>query len=345
MRVIQAMGSARFGGAEAFFARLCPALARAGVEQYLLLRYGSPALAQLSQRGLATEELPFGGRLDVHSRPAFRRAIEAFGPAVVLTWMSRATRLCPRARRMRHRFVHVARLGGYYKLKYYRHCDHLIANTNDIVRYVVEAGWPPARAHYLPNFVDADPSPPVPRESLDTPASGPLILALGRLHENKGFDVLLRALAELPECHLWLAGSGPLEARLRADAAALGVGTKVRFLGWRDDAAALYRAADVVVCPSRHEPLGNVVIEAWAHGVPVVAAAAVGPKALIADGINGLLAPVADAEALAAAISRLLAAPDLAAGLAAAGRRDYHARFTEPAVVAKYVDFLERIVC
>ena len=85
------------------------------------------------------------------------------------------------------------------------------------------------------------------------------------------------------------------------------------------------------------------MIEAWALGTPVVAAAAAGPNALIADGINGLLAPVADADALAAAIKRLLAAPDFAAGLAAAGRRDYEARFTERAVVARYVDFLERI--
>src|SRR3546814_2771750 len=66
---------------------------------------------------------------------------------------------------------------------------------------------------------------------------------------------------------LWLAGEGPRRRALMQQAARLGLGDRVRFLGWRDDVAALLRAADVFLCPSRHEPLGNVVIEAWAHGL------------------------------------------------------------------------------
>ena len=99
---------------------------------------------------------------------------------------------------------------------------------------------------------------PVPRESLDTPPDAPLLLGMGRLHDAKAHDVSLQALAELPDAHLWIAGAGPQEAKLKAMAEALGVAPRVRFLGWRTDASALYRSADVCVfpCPNVAPPTG-----------------------------------------------------------------------------------------
>ena len=156
--------------------------------------------------------------------------------------------------------------------------------------------------------------------------------------------MLLHALAAVPEAVLWLAGSGPLEAELGALAARLGIAPRVRFLGWRTDVAALLAAADVLVCPSRHEPLGNVVIEAWAHRRPVIATASQGPAAVIRDGENGLLVPIGDADALASAIARMIAAPDFAAGLAEAGRTAFEAKFSEAVVVPLYLGFFDSIV-
>ena len=77
----------------------------------------------------------------------------------------------------------------------------------------------------------------------------------------------------------------------------------MRFLGWRTDRGALLRAADICVLPSRWEPFGTVMLEAWAAGTPLVAAASQGPAALIEDGGNGLLVPVDDVAALAAAVA------------------------------------------
>ncbi len=336
IRLLQAMAGARHGGAEAFFTRLASGLQRAGQEQLVAIRRDPARAAVLREANVQVSEFAFGGRFDVFTRPRLARLAREFRPDIVLTWMNRATATMPRGP-----FVRAARLGGYYDLKYYRHCDHLIGNTRDIVDYLVRGGWPRERAHYLPNFVDATPLPAVSRDAFATPEDAPLLLALGRLHPNKGFDVLLRALAQIPRARLWLAGEGPERAMLERLAQDLGIAPRVRLIGWRDDPAALMAAADVVVCPSRREPLGNVVIEAWAHGVPVVAAAAAGPGALIRSGETGVLAPIDDADALARAIVHVLNGDRRA--LIEAGRAAYEREFTEPAVVAAYQALFERV--
>jgi len=154
------------------------------------------------------------------------------------------------------------------------------------------------------------------------------MLALGRLHRNKGLDTLLASLAQLSDHFLWIGGVSPMENELRTLARKLGVADRVRFLGWRDDVAVLLAAAHVFVCSSRHEPFGNIVIEALMYGVPAAAAASEGPSALIEHSVTGLLAPVDDFSALAKAFIRLASEPNLASGLAAAGRRQYECYYT-----------------
>lgn len=336
---MQVMAGAVHGGAEAFFERLVPALSRAGIEQCAVIRRNDARAALLRGQGIDTTELNFGGRLDLTTRPGLARAVRAFAPDIQLAWMSRAARFCRPDRQ-----IVVGRLGGYYDLKYFRYCHHLVGNTRDIRDHIIRSGWPAENAWYLPNFVDGTPQPPTDRRTLDTPNDAPVVLALGRLHPNKGFDVLLAAMERLPNAVLWLGGTGPEDANLRAQAARLGIENRVRFLGWRSDIPALLAAADLFVCSSRHEPLGNVVIEAWAHGVPVVAAAATGPAALIQDRSTGLLVPVDDATALSSAMSGVLQDASLSDALVEAGQDAYRESFTEPSVVGQYRDFFDRIV-
>ena len=337
-RVMQVMAGAAHGGAESFFDRLVPALSRAGVEQCAVIRRNEERAALLRGHGLAPIELPFGGFFDFTTRRALGRAVKRFAPDVQLAWMSRAASFC----RPNHHVV-VGRLGGYYDLKYFRYCHHLIGNTQAIRDYLVQSGWPQENAWYLPNFVDGTTMPAVPRGNLDTPDDAPLLLALGRLHANKGFDVLLSALPQIPRAVLWLGGEGPEEDALKRLANELGVAGRVRFLGWRRDVAALMAAADIFLCPSRHEPLGNVVIEAWAQRVPVVATASAGPASLIKDRKNGLLVPIEDADALARAVAALLADAPFAKEIAEAGYAAYSADYTEQSVVAQYCAFFDRI--
>jgi glycosyltransferase involved in cell wall biosynthesis len=188
--------------------------------------------------------------------------------------------------------------------------------------------------HYLPNFVE-DFAGSAPAD-LPAASNAPRLLAMGRLHPNKGFDVLLRAIALLPRGHVYLAGAGPEEAALRALAAELGITERVCFLGWRLDIGALLAAADIFICSSRHEPLGNIVLEAWSAAKPVIAAAAQGPSELISDGKDGVLVPREDAAALAAAIAALAENPDRTAAIAAAGRAHFVSTFAEAPVIARW---------
>lgn len=336
MSVLHLLGTAGDGGAETYFVSLVEALARAGVPQAAAIRRHPDREARLKAAGVPVRALPFGGPVDIISRPATAGFATVHGAKVALAWMNRAARHTPRGPR-HGGWARIGRLGGYYNLKYYRNFDHLVANTEDIADWIVARGWPAGKVSCIPNFAAAPSDvPPLDRASLDTPKDAPLLLGMGRLHESKAHDISLQALTRLPDAYLWIAGAGPLEAKLHGMAAALGVADRVRFLGWRTDPSALYRAADVCVFPSRYEPLGNVVIQAWAHGLPVVAAESQGPKTLITPGKDGLLTPVDDPDALAEAVRQVLDDSVLASRMTRNGELRVETDFSEAAVVARW---------
>jgi glycosyltransferase involved in cell wall biosynthesis len=339
MRVLQALAGAETGGAELHFVRLCLALHKAGLDQHVVMRPDRRREDELRAGGIAPILTRFGGWFDLRTRFVLRRELRRFRPDIVLTYMNRASKKMPRGRH-----VHIARLGGYYNLKYYKRCDHLVCITPDIVEHCVKGGWDRERVHCIPNFVEDNTAPAADRRSYGTPPAAPLVFALGRLHENKGFDTLLRAIAALPGAYLWLAGDGPEHDALKALTRELGIADRVHLLGWIDDPAPLFAAADVFVVPSRHEPLGSVVLEGWMHRAPMIAAASQGPTWLIKDGQDGLLVPVDDAAALAAAIGRVLDDPGLARALARNGRATYEAGYTEAVAVARYLALFEQVL-
>ena len=314
MKIAQIMAGAPIGGAEGFFERATIALHQGGDQVLPVIRRDENRAARLRAAGLQPVELAFGGALDLLTKPRLGRALQDFKPDVVMAWMQRAARFTPQ--------------GPW-------------VNTHDLVQSIAAQGWAAERVHYLPNFAD-DFSGAAPAD-LPAPSSTPKLLAMGRLHPNKGFDVLLRAMALLPRGHLYLAGAGPEEAALRALAAELGITHRVSFLDWRRDIGALLAAADIFICSSRHEPLGNIVLEAWSAAKPVIAAAAQGPVELIADGADGVLVPREDAPALAAVIGALADNPLRAAELGAAGRARFAAEFAEAPVMARWRSLLAEL--
>jgi glycosyltransferase involved in cell wall biosynthesis len=344
MRLLQTLSGAPQGGAETFFVSLAAAFERARAERGLdltqraVIRDNPDRAAALQAAGVAVEQLRFGGPLDLRTRAGLRRTVHDVRPDVVLAYMNRAAAWMPRGP-----FLKCARLGGYYDIKYYRRCDHLLCITADIRRHVIDQGWPAERAHVMENFATVDDLPAADRAAHDTPADAPLLLVPSRLHVNKGLDVMLRALAQEPRAYLWLAGAGPERDRLGQLAHELGVADRVRFLGWRADRGALFRACDIVVFPSRHEPFGTVSLEAWAYRRPLVAADASGPAGLARDGEDALLVPREDAAALAQAIGRVIDDPSFAQNLVTAGHRRYLESYTEEACVRRYLDLLQRL--
>lgn len=337
MKLVHTLGSAADGGAETYFVELVGAFARAGFDQAAAIRPHARREAALTAMGVKVSLQLFSKPFDFATAPAIEALVREHGAKIVLAWMNRAASRTPPGP-----YKRIGRLGGYYKLKNYKGFDALVGNTQDIVDWLVSEGWPSASAHYIPNFAREGEGEPIARSYFATPEGVPLLLGMGRLHKSKAHDVSLRALKLLPEAYLWIAGDGPEADDLKTLARDLGVAERVRFLGWRDDAPSLYRSADVCVFPSRFEPLGNVVIQAWAHGLPIVAAASQGPGALIRDGEDGLLAPVDDAEAFAAKVSAAVADASLRVRLSAAGRARIARDFSETAVVGQWRDLFAR---
>jgi glycosyltransferase involved in cell wall biosynthesis len=336
MKAMQMLGSDKDGGAETYFSDLVAGLNAGGVPQAVAIRRHAGRERRLNDLGIPGIVAPFGGLLDLKTRASVKRFARQQEAGALIAWMNRAARFAPRGP-----WGRIGRLGGYYGLKYYRGFDHLVANTRDIEAWILRQGWPREKVRYIPNFAAPTGDAVADRAALDTPKDAPLLLGLGRLHVNKAHDVSLRALARLPDAYLWIAGSGPLEAELKALAGQLGVADRVRFLGWRDDPSSLYRAADLCVFPSRFEPLGNVVIQAWAHGLPVVAAASTGPSELIRNEEDGLLVAIDDDEALAGAAARLIEDPALGGRMAEAGAARMASEFSLDRITDQWRELLQ----
>ncbi len=338
MSALHLLGSAGEGGAETYFVDLVTALAADGQPTAAAVRPNMGRELALQTAGVPYLAPRFGGPLDFTTRRAVAGFAREEGATTLVAWMNRAARHSPKGP-----WTRVGRLGGYYDLKYYRGFDALVANTADIARWIGGQGWDAARVHHIPNFAEAVPAEPLDRADFATPAGPPLLLGMGRLHPSKAHDVTLQALADLPDAYLWIAGEGPEEARLKRLAEELGVADRVRWLGWRRDPERLYVTADLCLFPSRFEPLGNVVIQCWAYGLPVIAACSAGPCALIRDRVDGLLIPIDDPAALADEAERLLQSPPMRERLASAGRERVEAEFSKAAVLAQWRALFERL--
>jgi glycogen(starch) synthase len=206
---------------------------------------------------------------------------------------------------------------------------------------VAALGVAPERTAVVPLGVELG---PVPAADGGSRAAGErTILAVGRLVAEKGFQDAIAALPALvrrhPDAALALAGSGWFEPALREAAARAGVEDRVRFLGHVDHDAlgAHYRAADLVVVPSRYEPFGLVALEAMAAGRPLVAADVGGLAEILPAGEPALRFPPGDAAALAARAGALLGDPDLRRRVADLGRRRAQ-RFHWDGVAARFAD-------
>ncbi|MGA2285820.1 MAG: glycosyltransferase family 4 protein [Dehalococcoidia bacterium] len=179
----------------------------------------------------------------------------------------------------------------------------------------------------------SEPQPPREPNPLATlPEAAPVVGAVGRLVQQKGLDVLLRAFPTLldrhPDAWLVIVGDGPERQSLEALAAKLRLRERTIFAGFRRDVPALLRRFTVMAMPSHFEGLPVAPMEAYMAGVPVVATAVYGTPEVVLDGWTGLLVPPGEPGRLAAALADLLRDVSRQQAMAEAGRRLVHERFS-----------------
>ncbi|KQO82239.1 glycosyltransferase [Rhizobium sp. Leaf262] len=327
------------GGAERFFVHLVNALARRGVEQKAVIRPnrlwkknidGVCGIIESNFRNLSPDRLLLP--LKVMSMARQEK------PDALMSWATRPSRLMPNYKGC----IKLSRLGDYpTKLDYFKNTDILVCNTPGIAEHVKAIGWTRG-VEVISNFTSTQAIAPIARAELDTPQDASVVMSMGRFVKRKGFHTLIDAVAGLPGVYLWLAGDGEERESLEVQVDARGMRDRVRFIGWKDETRPYVSAADIFVMPSSHEPLGNVILEAWAQKKPVVSSKSEGPMWFMRDGENGLLAEIGEAESFAAAIGNLLSDQALSQRVAAGGHETLMGQFSEEAVASAYIDLFKR---
>ena len=351
IRSFHVVGSKRLGGAERWVFRFVEGLAEHGQEPVLLVRGGSE-VAGAAPPGVPVHRLPFRSVWDPFTRWGLDRLVRLERPQIVQTYLGRATRLTRIERR--NGPVHVARLGGYYRLEPFRHAHAWIGNTLGICDYLVRNGMPRDRVFHVYNFVD----PPglsqaheleALRDALGIGEEDYILLTPGRFVPVKGHEYLLQALGRLKgyrkdgrPWRLILLGDGPLKDRLQGLVRGLGLVDRVVFPGWRQDPGPFYQLADLVVFPSlEEETLGNVVLEAWSYGKPVVCTEFRGAMEITNDGQDVLRVPCRSPELLARAMATVMGDQKLAASLAENGMKRIVTDFDRKKILSRYQEIYE----
>lgn len=336
LNVLHVIGAKNAGGAETFALRLF--IAQHKDDRFnvtCVVRKGSWIEEQLRSEGVPTMTAPFGKMLDFRTTPIIRNAIDILEIDIVQGWMNRACSKLPEAD-----VATLGRMGGYYKLKNYDNCHVIAGNTTKICDYLADNGLDPDEIAYLPNFTEADSSTMGDRESvrkdLNIPEDVPVAIIAGRLHPVKGIDVAIGAATEIEGLHLIILGEGAEKANLKQITKECGIESNVHFMGWQRQISKFAAAADVWWVPSRHEPLGNAVLDGWMHKKPVIASKTDGPTLLIENDASGKLVEIEDANGLAEATKDVLENSNKAEAIKAKGYEIVQSTNSEQAILDIY---------
>jgi glycosyltransferase involved in cell wall biosynthesis len=348
---LQLIGSKSFGGAERWFQRFSLALNGMGHPTEVAVRryheLDGDHWGSLSYHPLAMRTV-----WDPLSCWEVSRLLARLKPDLVQTYMGRATRLTHLRRN--GDTVHVARLGGYYKLKGYRHAHAWIGNTRGICAYLRQGGFPKERVFHIYNFSESPQPGEAPagfKTELGIPEDAWVLMTPGRFVGFKGHRFLLDALARMPEQvagrPVWqlILGDGPLRDELHRQAVDAGIAARIVWKGWQLNPGPYYRLADLIVFPSTHaEPFGNVIIEAWGYSRPLVTSASMGAREVVRHEEDALVFPCEDSAALAQAIHQALSDDESRRRMAEAGHDRAVKEYGREPVMQQYVDLYRHLI-
>jgi glycosyltransferase involved in cell wall biosynthesis len=341
-----------FSGGETQVFLLVEGLRRLGWRNVLLSPPGSRCEARAAELGIEHVAVAMRNDLDGPAVLALRRSLERAGARLAHLHTGRATWLGGWAARMAgipaittRRMDRDVRPGLRTRLVHGTLTRATVAISPAVAESLRRAGVPAGRVRTIWSAVDPESLRPrrardEVRRELGAGPSQVVLLALGALVRRKGLDVLLEALGrsarERREWDLWVAGDGPEREALERRAAEIGLAPNVRFLGRWADAAELLAACDVLVMPSRREGLGVAALEAMAAGRAVVASDVGGLGQAVVHERTGLLVAPEDADALAAALDRLVGDASLRAWLGRQGPSRIGEGFLASQMVAAY---------
>lgn len=330
-----------WGGGETQVVGLMRHLGDAGHRQLLAADPRGRLAAAAATIGVATVPLAIRNHADVVAGRKLAGLIARNRHDIVHFHSARAHAMSaflgrvPAARIVTRRMDYPPRGGWYARWLYNRSVDAVVAISEGVRQVLVRSGVEPTRIHVVASGVDvarfaggaALRDGERARHGVDPETL--LIAVVAALETRKGHAVLLDAMAGLTDVpvRVLCAGGGAERETLAAQSAALGLGTRVVFLGEVADVVPLLAAADLVVMPSLHEGLGVAALEAMAAGKPVVASRAGGLAELVEDEVTGLLVEPGDAEGLARAIRRIASDRAWAVTLGRAGRAKVESRY------------------
>jgi len=352
MRVVLSNASYAWGGVHVVTEALALGLQARGHHAAVFCRPRSPLQARL-QGKVPLEPVARGMDLSPLAIARTMGALRRHRPDVVLTLMEKDVRLTGPAARALGIPV-VVRRANDRPLKREPHFRVLygwlpalhVANSEATRRTMLSsAPWlRPERVRVIHNGIDTAALDALAAPDLGIPPAALAIGFVGRFDDRKGILELARAwpavAAALPEAHLVMVGKGPEEEQVRA---MLADAPRVRWLGYRPDAAAVMKALDVLAVPSHWEGFGLVAAEALAVGTPVVAADASSLPEIVRHGEEGLLVPPRDPAALADALVALGRDPASRARMAAAGVERIRAHFSLDAMIDRYEAVLREV--
>ncbi len=350
-RVMHLIASLDWGGAERVVADLARRLDPSRYEPVVCYLQGEGALrSELERHGVEVVRLPDRARFDPRTAMAVAAVARARSinllhlhiprPAFWGSWGARLARVTHLV--YTEHTIHEA-----YPLWLRVLLPTVVRRANAVV-CVSEAArrslqrrfpWAGAKLRTIHNGIDPDAERMQPRRTrlevraeLQVAQHQPLLINLANLHPYKGHSDLLLALQEVrrqcPDARAVIVGSGALEAQLRAQAAALGLGDCVQLLGHRDDVADLLAASDLFVLSSLVEGLPISILEAMAQGLPCIVTDVGGCSELVQDGETGLVVPPREPQELAAAVVALLRDPSRVGQMGAASRQRVKERFS-----------------
>ena len=247
------------------------------------------------------------------------------------------------------------RLNWYYRIDRWalRRMDRVIIVSEDLYTTLDKWGIDRSRCSLVENAIDTTeyvrqvPTAEAKRR-LGIDPERLVIGSVGRLAREKAFDLLIAAVDRLLcgglNVELLIVGEGQERPQLEALIAKLGHGDRIRLLGYRTDTLNLYQAMDVFALNSRREAFPNVVLEALATEVPVVATAVAGVPNIIQPEVNGLLVEPDDVDGMTAALKRLICETELRERLAAAGRATIEERYSFQVRMQKIQAIYDRLL-